>query len=70
MNEVTTNNVTANNEAPNNLDIENDVAFSARMHELLRALQKSKGRHSKQRRNNGAFGNARPKVKGVWRPLI
>ena len=70
MNEQTANNVTANNEAPNNADIENDVAFSARMHELLRALQKNKGRHSKQRRNNGAFGTARPKVKGVWRPLL
>lgn len=70
MNEQTTNNLVTNNEASNNLGIENDVAFSAKMHELLRALQKSKGRHSKQRRNNGAFGTARPKVKGVWRPLI
>ena len=70
MNEQTANNVIANNEAPNNVGIENDVAFSARMHELLRALQKSKGRHSKQRQNNGAFGTARPKVKGVWRPLL
>lgn len=70
MKEQTANNETANNVTPNNLGIEDNVAFSARMNELLATLRKNKGRHSKQQRSNGAFGSARHKVKGVWRPLL